>query len=211
MKKIKTLSVLMTLSLFMLSVPVQAQGLGGLINKAKKVANKVDKVLGQNQESQNTGTQSSVKADAAESAATVTLDNGMTMYNSLASSIEIVPVGLYGVSTSENYGKCYIVVKAKMLKPESKTGFGGNYDERMLAVDPDGNTFMAETGIYPFETPEGIMVNISLDKGGLAFKGVKKTVKKMQMVKFGVFIDAYNKGYVKMTDVPIIWDGATEN
>ena len=184
-------------------IPASAQGLSGLFNKAKKTSEKVEKVL-----SKPTTNSKPMKATAVTG---VTLDNGIVVSNPLSEAMEIVPVGLYGVSTSENFGNCYLVIKVKMLLPESKTNFGSVGSERMMAVDTNGKTYTVDAGgAYPHETPEGIMVNVLMNEKDLMFEGVKKSISEMQMVKFGVYVDYNTKGFVTLRNVPIYWDQEPE-
>lgn len=203
MRKNLAKTLLLAAVLAFSGIPASAQGLSGLVNKVKKTSEKVEKVL-----SKPSTNSKPMKATAVTG---VTLDNGIVVSNPLAEAMEIVPVGLYGVSTSENFGNCYLVIKVKMLLPESKASFGSVGYERMIAVDPNGKTFTVDAGgSYPHETPEGIMVNVLLNENDLMFEGVKKSVTEMQMVKFGAYVDYNTKGYVTLRNVPIFWDQAPE-
>lgn len=201
MRKNLAKTLLLAAVLAFSGIPASAQGLSGLFNKVKKTSQKVEKVL-------TTRDQNAQKATAVTG---ITLDNGIVVSNPLAEAMEIVPMGLYGVSTSENFGNCYLVIKVKMLLPESKTNFGSVGSERMIAVDTNGKTYTVDAGgAYPHETPEGIMVNVVMNENDLMFEGVKKSVTEMQMVKFGVYVDYNTKGYVTLRNVPIFWDQAPE-
>lgn len=203
MRKNLAKALLLTAVLAFSGIPASAQGLSGLFNKAKKTSEKVEKVL-----SKPTSNSKPMKATAVTG---VALDNGIVISNPLAEAMEIVPLGLYGVSTSENFGNCYLVIKVKMLLPESKTNFGSVGSERMIAVDTNGKTYTVDAGgAYPHETPEGIMVNVLMNENDLMFEGVKKSITEMQMVKFGVYVDYSTKGYVTLRNVPIYWDQAPE-
>lgn len=133
-------TLLLTAVLAFSGIPASAQGLSGLFNKAKKTSEKVEKVL--SKPSTNT------KPMKATAVIGVALDNGITISNPLAEAMEIVPVGLYGVSTSENFGNCYLVIKVKMLLPESKTNFGSVGSERMIAVDTNGKTYTVDAEVH---------------------------------------------------------------
>lgn len=197
MRKNLAKTLLLAAVLAFSGIPASAQGLSGLFNKVKKTSQKVEKVL-------TTRDQNAQKATAVTG---ITLDNGIVVSNPLAEAMEIVPMGLYGVSTSENFGNCYLVIKVKMLLPESKTNFGSVGSERMIAVDTNGKTYTVDAGgAYPHETPEGIMVNVVMNENDLMFEGVKKSVTEMQMVKFGVYVDYNTKGFVTLRNVPIFWD-----
>lgn len=200
MRKNLAKTLLLAAVLAFSGIPASAQGLSGLYNKVKKTS---EKVL-----SKPSTSSKPMKATAVTG---VALDNGITISNPLAEAMEIVPMGLYGVSTSENFGNCYLVIKVKMLLPESKTNFGSVGSERMIAVDTNGKTYTVDAGgAYPHETPEGIMVNVVMNENDLMFEGVKKSVTEMQMVKFGVYVDYNTKGYVTLRNVPIFWDQAPE-
>lgn len=201
MRKNLAKALLLTAVLAFSGIPASAQGLSGLFNKVKKTSQKVEKVL-------TTRDQNAQKATAVTG---ITLDNGIVVSNPLAEAMEIVPMGLYGVSTSENFGNCYLVIKVKMLLPESKTNFGSVGSERMIAVDTNGKTYTVDAGgAYPHETPEGIMVNVVMNENDLMFEGVKKSISEMQMVKFGVYVDYNTKGFVTLHNVPIFWDQELE-
>ena len=201
MRKNLAKTLLLAAVLAFSGIPASAQGLSGLFNKVKKTSQKVEKVL-------TTRDQNAQKATAVTG---ITLDNGIVVSNPLAEAMEIVPVGLYGVSTSENFGNCYLVIKVKMLLPESKTNFGSVGSERMIAVDTNGKTYTVDAGgAYPHETPEGIMVNVVMNENDLMFEGVKKSISEMQMVKFGVYVDYNTKGFVTLRNVPIFWDQELE-
>ena len=201
MRKKMTKTLLLAAALLLPGIQADAQGLGGLLNKAKNTVKKAEKVFGSD----------TSEASKAKDGKQITLDNGISISNPLSSAMEIVPVGLYGTSTSENYGNCYLVIKVKMLLPESKSSFGSVGSERMMAVGPDGKTYQVDAGgSYPFQTPEGIMVNVAMDEKDLKFEGVKKSVTEMQMVKFGAYVDYNTKGYVTLRNVPIFWDETPE-
>lgn len=201
MRKNLAKTLLLAAVLVFSGIPASAQGLSGLFNKVKKTSQKVEKVL-------TTRDQNAQKATAVTG---ITLDNGIVVSNPLAEAMEIVPMGLYGVSTSENFGNCYLVIKVKMLLPESKTNFGSVGSERMIAVDTNGKTYTVDAGgAYPHETPEGIMVNVVMNENDLMFEGVKKSISEMQMVKFGIYVDYNTKGFVTLRNVPIFWDQELE-
>lgn len=200
MRKNLAKTLLLAAVLAFSGIPASAQGLSGLFNKVKKTS---EKVL-----SKPSTSSKPMKATAVTG---VALDNGITISNPLAEAMEIVPMGLYGVSTSENFGNCYLVIKVKMLLPESKTNFGSVGSERMIAVDTNGKTYTVDAGgAYPHETPEGIMVNVVMNENDLMFEGVKKSISEMQMVKFGVYVDYNTKGFVTLRNVPIFWDQELE-
>lgn len=185
-------------------VNADAQGLGGLIKKGKKVLEAVSGT-----------TETPKQEDAAKSksvGAAQKFDNGIEMINPVAEYIDITPVGLYGVGTSENYGNAYLVLKVMMKEPTNKASFGGSVNnEKMIAVDANGKVYNTDSnGTYSFDTPEGIPVSVVIDQPALMFTGIKKNIEVMPMVKFGVLMDAYHKGVVTLKNVPIFWDEVPE-
>lgn len=186
-----------------------AQGLGGLIKKGKEAVKKggeaVSKILGSEEESSSEATPEAGESKTVSS-------SGIGISNPVSSFIEIEPVGLYGVSTSENFGDAYLVLKVKKLIPKDETRFGSSVkNQKMFAVDKNGKVYNIDSsGHYGYDTPEGIMVTVVLDEPGLMFTDIKKDVDMMQQVKFGVFSDAQNQGNVTLSNVPIFWDEVPE-
>lgn len=200
---------------------VQAQGLGNLINKGKTAVKKgekavkegkevVDKIFGSDESSTKDASSSQTQTtNPSEVNINKTVNSsGIVTSNPLTSFIEIEPVGLYGVSKSENYGDAYLVLKVKNLIPKDITRFGSRVqNQNMTAVDTNGKVYNVDTsGVYEYDTPEGIMVRVILDEPGLMFTDIKKNVNMMQQVKFGVFTDAQHQGNVTLNNVPIFWD-----
>ena len=201
MRNKMTKALLLTAALLISGAQANAQGLGGLLKKAKEATKKIENALGTNTD----------KSEKGQTVNKILFTNGIEISNPLSSAMEIVPVGLYGTSTSENYGNCYLVIKVKMHLPESEAKFGSVGYEKMMAVGPDGKTYQVDAGgSYTFPTPEGIMVNVAIDQKDLMFEGVKKSVTEMQMVKFGAYVDYNTKGYVTLRNVPIFWDQTPE-
>ena len=184
-----------------------AQGLGGLLNKGKKVAKEGKQVLGK-----IFGSEESSSDDETSAANETVTASGIVISNPASSFIEIEPVGLYGVSKSENFGDAYLVLKVKKLIPKDVTGFGSSVqNQKMIAVDGNGKVYNIDaSGTYSFDTPEGLMIKVVLDQPGLMFTDIKKDVKTMQQVKFGVISDAYHQGNVTLSNVPIFWDQEPE-
>lgn len=181
---------------------VNAQGLGGLINKAKAAVKKAEKSSSDNK-AENPEETSILK--------TVT-SSGIGISNPVSSFIEIEPIGLYGVSKSENFGDAYLVLKVKNLIPKDKTSFGSSVqNQKMIAVDPNGKVYNTDaSGVYGFDTPEGLIIQVIMDQPGLMFTDIRKDINMMQQVKFGVIQDAYHQGNVTLTNVPIFWDKLPE-
>ena len=191
-----------------------AQGLGGLINKGKDSLKKGEKVLKKGKETVDKilGADESTSNEASTPVSQTVNSSGITISNPVSSFIEINPVGLYGVSTSENYGDVYLVLNVKNLIPKDVTRFGNRVqNQNMIAVDNNGKVYNVDSsGHFGYDTPEGLMVKIVLDEPGLMFQGVKKDIDMMQQVKFGVFSDAYHQGNVILNNVPIFWDQIPE-
>ena len=185
---------------------VSAQGIGGLIKKGKAAVKKgekaVDKILGKEDSSEN---------ESSSESKTVT-SSGIVISNPVSDFVEIEPIGLYGVSKSENFGDAYLVLKVKNLIPKDVLRFGSSVqNQKMIAVDNNGKVYNIDSsGHYGYDTPEGIMVKIVLNEPGLMFTDIKKDVDMMQQVKFGVFSDAYHQGNVTLNNVPIFWDEVPE-
>lgn len=89
----------------------------------------------------------------------------------------------------------------------TKASFGSANNVRGMAVDEEGNTYPLDTmGAYPKDVTEGLFVKVVLDDKDLLFKDVRKTAKKMQMIRLGVYIDANHRGVITFKDVPIQWE-----
>lgn len=174
--------------------PANAQ-LGNILKKAKKVA---DAVL------TTDGNKAQADGKAAQS---VQLAGGGTMESTVADFADIQLVGLYGQSTSENYGKVYIVLKVKMIANKQRIMFGTAANVQMMAVDENGNTYKPyASGGYWYDVTEGMYVKVAMNDENIKLLDVKKTAKKMQMVRMGVFVDANTTGMVTFKDVPVQWD-----
>lgn len=184
-----------------------AQGLGGLINKGKKAAKEGKEVLGE-----IFGSQESASDNSSSPVSETVTSSGITISNPVSSFVEIVPIGLYGVSKSENYGDAYLVLKVKNLIPKDVIRFGSRVqNQNMIAVDTNGKVYNVDTsGQYGYDAPEGLMIQVVLDEPGLMFTDIKKNVNMMQQVKFGVFSDAQHQGNVTLSNVPIFWDQIPE-
>ena len=185
---------------------VSAQGIGGLIKKGKAAVKKgekaVDKILGKEDSSEN---------ESSSESKTVT-SSGIVISNPISEFIEIEPIGLYGVSTSEDFGDAYLVLKVKNLTPKEVTNFGSRVqNQNMIAVDTKGKVYNVDAyGHFGYDTPEGIMVTLSLNEPGIMFTHINKDIDMMQQVKVGVFSDAYHQGNIVLNNVPIFWDEVPE-
>lgn len=216
------LKVVLCLAILAAGAPaVNAQGIGGLlkkgkekIEKGKKAAKKgketVEKIFGSGDDSsETTSSPDATTSTSGGSQVNKTVSSsGIIVSNPLSSFIEIEPVGLYGVSKSENYGDAYLVLKVKKLIPQDITKIGSSVqNQKMVAVDNNGKVYNVDaSGVHEFDTPEGLMVRVVIDQPGLMFTDIKKDVNMMQQVKFGVLSDAQHQGNVTLNNVPIFWD-----
>lgn len=203
----RNLIVLMIMAATAAFIPFssEAQGLGGLLKKGKEVLDKVTTTKDKNSDKTADDKPSKVKE-----ANSMTFENGIEMINPLSEYIEVTPIGLYGSSTSENFGNAYLVVKVLMKEPQNTANFGGNSQMSMIAVDGNGKVYNTKAGIYSYDTPEGIPVNIILNKNEHQFTGIKKNIEVLPMVKFGIWVDSQKKGLVTLKNVPIFWDQSPE-
>lgn len=199
---------------------VNAQGLGGLLNKGKTALKKGEKAVKEGKEvvgkilgTEESSSPETMNANPAQADANKTItSSGIVISNPVSSFIEIEPIGLYGVSKSENYGDAYLVLKVKNLVPKDVTRFGNRVqNQNMVAVDNNGKVYNVDaSGHYGYDTPEGLTVRVILNEPGIMFTDIKKDVDMMQQVKFGVFQDAYHQGNVTLNNVPIFWDKLPE-
>lgn len=203
-KKLITL-VIIAMAAVLMPFKSHAQGLGGLLKKGKETLEKISQASGTTSTT-NAAQSSSVK----EKGAAMKFDNGIEMLNPMSEYMDVTPIGLYGVPTSENYGNVYLVVKVMMKEPANWAGFGGVGNDKMVAVDANGKVYTGASGTLNFDTPEGIPVQVIMNQPQLMFEGVKKNITEMPMVKFGIFIDANHKGMLTLKNVPINWDESLE-
>lgn len=183
------------LALFLVgTMQTQAQGLGGLLKKAKKT---VEKVTGTTTATSSTATSTTTLAKD------VAMVGGGTIANPLVgSACDIELVGLYGKTTSLNYGTVTPVFKVRMVlnKSEVQIGFPAAFDQ-------DGNTY--KPNYYnikkTYDVTEGVFVKITAADGWI-FKDVKKTATTFSVMKMDVYADSEHEGTVVFKDVPILWD-----
>lgn len=198
MRKKSILLLMGAIAISSLFFNADAQGLGGLIKKGKQAAEKI--VLQPEQQS--------VSANLAAT----TLNNGISVINPIAEFIEITPIGLYGVSKSEDYGDAYLVLKVEMKIPKQSAAFGSSIkNQKMLAADNSGHIYNIDaSGAYRYDLVEGMPIVVKLDEPGAMFLDIPKTVMMMPVVKFGVNIDAYHQDNITLKNVPIFWDVTPE-
>lgn len=186
----RKITLIMTLLLALtVAAPGQAQGLSGLWKKAKKML-----------ESTTTTTTTTAKATAAE----IALEGGGTMMNPMSDLFEVQLVGLYGKSTSLNYGTVWMVLKIKMLANKQKLSIGSNSGEQAMLVDQDGNSYQLPVGFYDVNVTEGIFVKVPLTKW--SYPDVKKTARVAQLASISIGTGYGHRGMLTLKNVPIQWD-----
>lgn len=204
MKRILNLS-LVALLLMLVAAPAQAQGLGGLLKKAKKVVQGVSTV---------TNATSSTTTDTALSSTikAVAIPSGGTMENPIPDIAEFELVGAYGKSSSLNYGDVYLVVKVKAVQNLPSLSFGSSVKGvEMLAVDQAGNTYSPAISVWTSKpVTEGLFVKMTLDGNSHVFKNVKKSATSMQLIRLTVSANNDPKGVVCFKNVPVQWDVTPE-
>lgn len=194
MKTIKIIAAAMVM-LTMGTTQAQAQGLGGLLKKVKKVMNVV---VGDAATSTSTTTNMQVKSME------MPIEGGGTLRNPIPDVADIQLVGVYGKSTSTNYGRVSLVFKVNMKANLQNISFGSNSDYPALLVDENGNTYKTNIGWYEYSVTEGILMNVPI-KEGSDFLDVKKTSTIAQQLQFGVSTGK-GRGVIILKNVPIQWD-----
>lgn len=183
------------------TVPAEAQGLGGLLKKGKKVLESVSGALGSTAQSSKTGT-----ATAASHGSEADQACGGTLRNPIPSIIDVQLVGAYGKSTSLNYGTVSLVFKVKMIANLTSIRFGVNVDNPGLMVDQDGNTYKTQesAGWYNYPVTEGVLMKLPVTKTW--FTDVKKTATTIQQLQIGISASYNDTGLIVLKNVPIQWD-----
>lgn len=194
--------LLLALSAMLFGAPQAANAqLGKLLKKVNKGLEKVNGKLSEG-------------STVASGGAVFTQENGVKVQNPMAAHYDVQLVGAYGVSTSENYGQVYLVVKVKMNDNATSLRFGGNTEFPVTAVDADGNSYapMETAGWYDKNVTEGMYVKVNLgDLKSCTFKDVKKTARQLQMVRIGAGMGYHkNQGLITFRNVPILWDQQPE-
>lgn len=191
------------------SVQAQAQGLGGLLKKAKKALETVSQ--------QTTTTQSGAKSQSpttasvdqsGQTAKAIPLQGGGTLYNPFENVMDVEFVGLYGTSKSMNFGDVSVVLKLKARTVIDKISYIG--DDKTTAYDNEGNVYRIKNTAYSIKVAEGISVKADLGTYGLYFVNVPKKTQKLQLVKLYLYNDfedgnGAKSGYIELRDVPITW------
>ena len=185
------------------TIQVPAQGLGGLLKKGKRALEKINNALGattdDNKQDSKTATMQTRGTD-------ITLPNGGSLRNPIPQDVDLQLVGVYGKSTSLNYGTVQLVFKVKMIANKSSVRFGVNASFPGLMIDQDGNTYKTQNGAgwYDYPVTEGVYMNMPVTKTW--FADVKKTAKTIQQLQIGISSSYENTGLIILRNVPIQWD-----
>lgn len=185
------------------TVQAEAQGLGGLLKKGKKALEKINSALGattdDNKQDSKTATMQTRGSDIA-------LPNGGSLRNPIPQDVDLQLVGVYGKSTSLNYGTVQLVFKVKMIANKSSVRFGVNSSYPGLMIDQDGNTYKTQDGAgwYDYPVTEGVYMNMPVTKTW--FVDVKKTAKTIQQLQIGISASYDDTGLIILRNVPIQWD-----
>ena len=185
------------------TIQAPAQGLGGLLKKGKKALEKINNALGattdDNKQDSKTATMQTRGTD-------ITLPNGGSLRNPIPQDVDLQLVGVYGKSTSLNYGTVQLVFKVKMIANKSSVRFGVNSSYPGLMIDQDGNTYKTQDGAgwYDYPVTEGVYMNMPVTKTW--FVDVKKTAKTIQQLQIGISSSYDNTGLIILRNVPIQWD-----
>ncbi len=188
MRKVLMVLALAIGLLFLGVQPAEAQ-LGGLLKKAKKAISDVTAVAG----------------GAEVGVAAVTLPGGGTMQNPVASVADVQLVGVFGTSTSTNYGEVYLVLKVKMIANKTNISIGGNSGLPPIMIDQAGNSYKIPLGWYNYDVVEGVYVTLVLNEHA-TFKDVRKSAVILQQVRIGISVDSDNRGLLTFKNVPVLWD-----
>lgn len=185
------------------TVQMQAQGLGGLLKKGKKVLEKVNGVIGGTTEN---STQEATTATMQTRGAEIPLSGGGSLRNPIPQVVDIQLVGAYGKSTSTNYGTVHLVFKVKMIANKTSMSFGVNSSYPGLMIDQDGNTYKTQDGAgwYNYAVTEGVYMKMPVTKTW--FTDVKKSAKTIQQLQIGVSTSYDDTGLIVIKNVPIQWD-----
>lgn len=185
----------------MCATPIQAQGFGSILKKAKKVLTP---------SSEPAKTEAPQAKPAASNAAEEPIATGGTLINPLKDKVDVQLVvqlvGAYGKSTSENYGEVSLVLKVKMIANKNEISIGGNSNWPVMLIDEEGNVSEPRyLGWTPYSVSEGIYMKIIL-KDSSTFTNVKKSAKIIQKAQIALSLSYDEKGLLIMKNVPIQWD-----
>ena len=185
------------------TVQAEAQGLGGLLKKGKKALEKINSALGATTDDNK---QDSKTATLQTRGSDIALPNGGSLRNPIPQIVDLQLVGVYGKSTSLNYGTVQLVFKVKMIANKSSVRFGVNSSYPGLMIDQDGNTYKTQEGAgwYDYPVTEGVYMNMPVTKTW--FADVKKSAKTIQQLQIGISASYEETGLIILKNVPIQWD-----
>lgn len=198
--KLNRIAIAVCAMLSLAAAPASAQGLGGLIKKAKQILTTESK------------TAVAATAQAAGKKGTLTaVEGGGTLRNPLASIVDVQLVGAYGRSTSTNYGVVTLVFKVKMIANLTQLRLGGNSSYPAIMVDQDDNAYKMKvgTGWYTYDVTEGVYMKVQLKETN-EFTDVKKTATTIKQLQLGISTSYDDTGLLVLNNVPIHWDEMPE-
>ncbi|MBD5357878.1 MAG: hypothetical protein HDR88_12870 [Bacteroides sp.] len=194
--RVKNISFIVVLVMALCAVgSANAQGLGGLLKKAKNAADKVTETAKSVSESE----------DIQNVVGKIT---GATVINPISKYIEVEPVGLYGISQTETSGNVYLVLNVLNKTDKQNALFGSSVqNQKMLAVDGKGKVYNVDaSGGIRYDTPQDVPVKVVIDDPQLQFMNVSNTLDVMPVVKIGIALDANHQGNLTFKNLPILWD-----
>ena len=185
------------------TMQAQAQGLGGLLKKGKKALEKVNGALGGTTENNKQDTKTAILKTGGSD---IVLPNGGSLRNPIPQVVDLQLVGVYGKSTSLNYGTVQLVFKVKMIANKSSIRFGVNSNFPGLMIDQDGNTYKTQetAGWYDYPVTEGVYMKLPVTKTW--FADVKKSAKTIQQLQIGISTSYEETGLIILRNIPIQWD-----
>lgn len=185
------------------TMQAQAQGLGGLLKKGKKALEKVNGALGGTTENNKQDTKTAILKTGGSD---IVLPNGGSLRNPIPKVVDLQLVGVYGKSTSLNYGTVQLVFKVKMIANKSSIRFGVNSNFPGLMIDQDGNTYKTQetAGWYDYPVTEGVYMKLPVTKTW--FADVKKSAKTIQQLQIGISTSYEETGLIILRNIPIQWD-----
>lgn len=195
--------IVCTAMLTMGTMQAQAQGLGGLLKKGKKALEKVNSALGGTTENNQQDTKTAILKTGGSD---IVLPNGGSLRNPIPQVVDLQLVGVYGKSTSLNYGTVQLVFKVKMIANKSDISFGVNSRFPGLMIDQDGNTYKTQetAGWYDYPVTEGVYMKLPVTK--TLFVDVKKSAKTIQQLQIGISTSYEETGLIILRNIPIQWD-----
>ena len=188
------------------TIPTQAQSLGSILKKAKKVLSTIDQQT--KSTSTTTSTAASAKSDDGPKAKATPIAGGGTLYNPFEKNLDVEVVEVYGTSKSMNFGNVSVVLKLKAKTVIDKINYIG--DDKTTAYDDEGNVYRIDNTAYSIKVAEGISVKADLGAYDLHFLNVPKKTQKLQLVQLFLYYDfedgsGAQRRYIELRYVPITW------